>query len=114
VYVLNADRNWDDKGTGHVTFDALRPALIVHSETQEDNGKILLNSDILLSTGYQKQQETLIVWAESDTCDLALSFQAKAGCDEIWSKICEVWISDNFDQKVNFVLFAGARQRSEH
>ncbi|PIO72395.1 hypothetical protein TELCIR_05684 [Teladorsagia circumcincta] len=35
-------------------------------------------------------QETLIVWSESDTCDLALSFQEKSGCEEIWAKICEV------------------------
>ncbi|VDO51411.1 unnamed protein product [Haemonchus placei] len=34
--------------------------------------------------------ETLIVWSESDTCDLALSFQEKSGCEEIWAKICEV------------------------
>jgi protein phosphatase-4 regulatory subunit 3 len=32
----------------------------------------------------------LIVWSESDNYDLALSFQEKAGCDEIWEKICQV------------------------
>lgn len=35
-------------------------------------------------------QETLIVWSEGDNFDLALSFQEKAGCDEIWEKICQV------------------------
>lgn len=35
-------------------------------------------------------QETLIVWSEGDNYDLALSFQERAGCDEIWTKICEV------------------------
>ncbi|VDM24038.1 unnamed protein product [Toxocara canis] len=34
--------------------------------------------------------ETLIVWSESDTCDLALSFQDKSGCEHIWEKICQV------------------------
>ncbi|MFH4979414.1 hypothetical protein AB6A40_006123 [Gnathostoma spinigerum] len=34
--------------------------------------------------------ETLIVWSESDTCDLALSFQDKTGCEDIWEKICQV------------------------
>nr|KAG5704214.1 hypothetical protein BaRGS_012502 [Batillaria attramentaria] len=34
--------------------------------------------------------ETLIVWSEADNYDLALSFQEKAGCDEIWEKICQV------------------------
>jgi len=36
------------------------------------------------------RQETLIVWSEGDHYDLALSFQEKAGCDEIWAKICQV------------------------
>ncbi len=43
-----------------------------------------------MDTAYQKQQETLIVWSEGDNFDLALSFQEKAGCDEIWEKICSV------------------------
>ena len=35
-------------------------------------------------------QDTLIVWSENDTTELALSFQERAGCDEIWYKICQV------------------------
>uniref|UniRef100_A0A3B3BZQ3 Protein phosphatase 4 regulatory subunit 3C n=1 Tax=Oryzias melastigma TaxID=30732 RepID=A0A3B3BZQ3_ORYME len=35
-------------------------------------------------------QDTLIVWSEADNYDLALSFQEKAGCDEIWERICQV------------------------
>lgn len=30
------------------------------------------------------------MWSDPDKRDLALSFQEKAGCDEIWEKICEV------------------------
>ena len=30
------------------------------------------------------------MWSEGDNFDLALSFQEKAGCDEIWEKICSV------------------------
>lgn len=51
---------------------------------------MLLESKIQPDTAYQKQQETLIVWSEGDNFDLALSFQEKAGCDEIWEKICQV------------------------
>ena len=51
---------------------------------------LLLESKIQPDTAYQKQQETLIVWSEGDNFDLALSFQEKAGCDEIWEKICSV------------------------
>lgn len=76
-------------------------------------GSILLESKIQPHTAYQKQQvsssevcllmvvlcslidsfvfqETLIVWSEGENYDLALSFQEKAGCDEIWEKICQV------------------------
>jgi hypothetical protein len=35
-------------------------------------------------------QETLIVWSEGENYDLALSFQEKAGCDDIWENICDV------------------------
>jgi len=54
------------------------------------SGSLLLESKIQPDTAYQKQQETLIVWSEGDNFDLALSFQEKAGCDEIWEKICQV------------------------
>lgn len=59
----------------------------------ENDGSLLLESKIQPDTAYQKQQDTLIVWSEGDNFDLALSFQEKAGCDEIWEKICHVRIS---------------------
>lgn len=58
----------------------------------EADGSLLLESKIQPDTAYQKQQDTLIVWSEGDNFDLALSFQEKAGCDEIWEKICHVCI----------------------
>lgn len=58
--------------------------------TAETDGSLLLESKINPTTAYQKQQDTLIVWSEAETYDLALSFQEKAGCDEIWEKICQV------------------------
>nr|XP_025964064.1 serine/threonine-protein phosphatase 4 regulatory subunit 3B [Dromaius novaehollandiae] len=54
------------------------------------SGSLLLESKINPNTAYQKQQDTLIVWSEAENYDLALSFQEKAGCDEIWEKICQV------------------------
>lgn len=50
----------------------------------------MLESKIQPDTAYQKQQETLIVWSENDNYDLALSFQERAGCDDIWEIICQV------------------------
>jgi len=90
--MLNESRVWDDQGTGHVaplSADKLNNglSLVVRSEV---DGKVLLESKIQLNTAYQKQQETLIVWSELDNFDYALSFQDKAGCDEIWAKICQV------------------------
>lgn len=91
VYTLNDERQWDDRGTGHVSSAYVESfsgmTLIVRSE---QDGSLLLESQILPDTAYQKQQETLIVWSEGENTDLALSFQEKAGCDEIWEKICQV------------------------
>jgi len=91
LYALNADRQWDDRGTGHVSssyVDRLRGmSLLVRAES---DGSLLLESKIQPDTAYQKQQETLIVWSEGDNYDLALSFQEKVGCEEIWAKICQV------------------------
>ncbi|CAE1257653.1 SMEK [Acanthosepion pharaonis] len=86
------DRQWDDRGTGHVSSGYVERlkgmSLLVRSET---DGSLLLESKIQPDTAYQKKkQETLIVWSEAENYDLALSFQEKAGCDEIWEKICQV------------------------
>ncbi|XP_063645142.1 serine/threonine-protein phosphatase 4 regulatory subunit 3B isoform X14 [Pan troglodytes] len=102
VYTLNEDRQWDDRGTGHVSstyVDELKGmSLLVRAES---DGSLLLESKINPNTAYQKQQDTLIVWSEAENYDLALSFQEKAGCDEIWEKICqedEKFLSEVFAQ----------------
>ncbi|XP_022174234.1 serine/threonine-protein phosphatase 4 regulatory subunit 3A isoform X1 [Myzus persicae] len=91
LYALNADRQWDDRGTGHVSCTYVERlkgvSLLVRAEA---DGALLLESKIQHDTVYQKQQDTLIVWSEADNFDLALSFQEKAGCEEIWEKICSV------------------------
>nr|XP_034966831.1 serine/threonine-protein phosphatase 4 regulatory subunit 3B isoform X1 [Zootoca vivipara] len=91
VYTLNEERQWDDRGTGHVSSTYVERlkgmSLLVRAES---DGSLLLESKINSNTAYQKQQDTLIVWSEAENYDLALSFQEKAGCDEIWEKICQV------------------------
>ncbi|XP_016354382.1 serine/threonine-protein phosphatase 4 regulatory subunit 3B-like, partial [Sinocyclocheilus anshuiensis] len=89
LYTLNEERQWEDRGTGHVCC-SLTDSLRV---TGEADGSLLLESTIQPGTAYQKQQDTLIVWSEAENCDLALSFQEKAGCDELWEKICQVGLS---------------------
>lgn len=39
---------------------------------------------------YQIQEDTLIVWAEPDGSNLALSFQEKLGCDEVLETLTDV------------------------
>ncbi|MCL4133163.1 UNVERIFIED_CONTAM: hypothetical protein GTU68_012344, partial [Idotea baltica] len=91
LYALNSERQWDDRGTGHVTsayVERLKGmSLLVRAES---DGSLLLESKIMPDTAYQKQQGTLIVWSEGENFDLALSFQERTGCDEIWEKICQV------------------------
>ncbi|KAI6223068.1 hypothetical protein M3Y99_01463900 [Aphelenchoides fujianensis] len=92
LYILCDQRTWDDRGTGHVACvqypdDSTSWCLIVRLEANEKN---VLESPVLRDTVYQRQQGTLIVWSESETCDLALSFQEKSGCAAIWDKICQI------------------------
>lgn len=57
LYALNADRQWDDRGTGHVSspyVDRLKGiSLLVRAES---DGSVLLESKIQPDTAYQKQQ----------------------------------------------------------
>lgn len=63
-------------------------------------------------------KDTLIVWSEAENYDLALSFQEKAGCDEIWEKICQVimsvmYIYNIFSRYVVYVVHVGVVLYSE-
>ena len=62
LYALNADRQWDDRGTGHVSssyVDRLRGmSLLVRAES---DGSLLLESKIQPDTAYQKQQVSVLL-----------------------------------------------------
>jgi protein phosphatase 4 regulatory subunit 3 len=58
------------------------PKIFVESE--EEPERMLLETRIAKDDGYQKQQDTLIVWTESNGTDMALSFQEAEGCAVIW------------------------------
>ncbi|KMU84820.1 binding / hydrogen ion transporting ATP synthase [Coccidioides immitis H538.4] len=86
VYELK-DNDWFDRGTGFCTgqiFDD-EPKILVESEDQPD--RMLLETKISRDDGYQKQQETLIVWTEPNGTDMALSFQEAEGCAVICNPI---------------------------
>lgn len=68
LYALNADRQWDDRGTGHVSssyVDRLKGiSLLVRAES---DGSVLLESRIQPDTAYQKQQ-VISSWRISFAC----------------------------------------------
>lgn len=58
--------------------------------------RLICSADLFqkqLFSWFYLKQDTLIVWSEAENYDLALSFQEKAGCDEIWEKICQVQLT---------------------
>lgn len=97
VYELK-NNDWFDRGTGFCngqTFsppsasaDGLDARVIVVSE--EDPSRHLLETRIGKDDGYQKQQETLIVWTENNVTDMALSFQEAEACAGIWEFVSKV------------------------
>ncbi|KAG7123673.1 hypothetical protein HYQ44_002309 [Verticillium longisporum] len=94
VYELR-NNDWFDRGTGFCTAAFTQqseeghprdPRVYVESEDQPE--RLLLETKICKEDGFQKQQETLIVWTEpSSGIDMALSFQEAEGCHLIWKFI---------------------------
>ncbi|OAL26495.1 hypothetical protein AYO20_10064 [Fonsecaea nubica] len=89
VYELR-DNDWFDRGTGFCTGQFINdePRIYVESEDQPD--RMLLETRIVKDDGYQKQQDTLIVWTETNGTDMALSFQEAEGCAVIWDFVHQV------------------------
>lgn len=97
VYELK-NNDWYDRGTGFCTGTVVQPLppppddldarIIVVSE--DDPNRTLLETPIGRDDGYQKQQDTLIVWTEQNGVDMALSFQEAEGCANIWEFVSEV------------------------
>ncbi|KAM5442761.1 Platinum sensitivity protein [Microsporum ferrugineum] len=109
VYELR-NNDWFDRGTGFCTGQITdvrlpdsatvrcgvyadcggqdEPKILVESEDQPD--RMLLETRISREDGYQKQQETLIVWTEQNGTDMALSFQEAEGCGVIWDFVRHV------------------------
>lgn len=71
-----------------LTSSQEEPKVYVESEDQPD--RLLLETKINKDDGYQKQQDTLIVWTEQTGTDMALSFQEAEGCAAIWEFVSQV------------------------
>ncbi|GLC50218.1 hypothetical protein PLESTB_000355400 [Pleodorina starrii] len=93
VYKLNAEGQWEDKGTGHISVEYMEQAhamgLVVISE--EENGKTLLVHQISREDIYTRSESTIITWHDAEiSTDVAISFQEQVGCDHIWQQIKQV------------------------
>ncbi|PWN18063.1 DUF625-domain-containing protein [Microstroma glucosiphilum] len=69
---------------------SIQPYYLIVSEDMDVDEHIMLNTQVVKEDVYQKQQDTLVVWTESDGTDMALSFQEADGCQEVWEFITEV------------------------
>jgi protein phosphatase-4 regulatory subunit 3 len=97
VYELK-NNDWYDRGTGFCTGSVLssdnaapehlNAHIVVTSE--DEPVRTLLDTRIAKDDGYQKQQETLIVWTEHNGVDMALSFQEAEGCAGIWDFVSDI------------------------
>lgn len=97
VYELK-NNDWYDRGTGFCSGRVLggpnappeNPDAHVVVVSEDEPERVLLETRITKDDGYQKQQETLIVWTEPNGVDMALSFQEAEGCAAIWDFVSEV------------------------
>jgi hypothetical protein len=55
--------------------------------SKDDAQRMLLEMKVSHDYGYQRKQETLIVWTEPSGLDMAMSFAEADGCAQIWSLI---------------------------
>jgi len=83
VYELK-NNDWFDRGTGFCTGSVVNDEARIHVRSEDEPERTLLETKITREDGYQKQQDTLIVWTEANVTDMALSFQEAEGCTAIW------------------------------
>ena len=97
VYELK-NNDWYDRGTGFCTGQVINsptstpenPDARILVVSEDDPNRTLLETRITKDDGYQKQQDTLIVWTESNGVDMALSFQEAEGCASIWDFVSDM------------------------
>ncbi|KAI4263090.1 MAG: hypothetical protein L6R42_001745 [Xanthoria sp. 1 TBL-2021] len=89
VYELRHN-DWFDRGTGFCTGRVVGDGSKIYVESEDQPERTLLETRITKDDGYQKQQDTLIVWTESTGTDMALSFQEAEGCAAIWDFVSHV------------------------
>jgi protein phosphatase-4 regulatory subunit 3 len=89
VYELK-NNDWFDRGTGFCRGIVQNEEAKILVASEDDPQRQLLETRISKDDGYQKQQDTLIVWTEQNGTDMALSFQEPEGCGAIWDFVNDV------------------------
>ncbi|KAF2804018.1 DUF625-domain-containing protein [Mytilinidion resinicola] len=89
VYELK-NNDWFDRGTGFCKGIVQNDEARILVASEDDANRQLLETKISKDDGYQKQQDTLIVWTEQNGTDMALSFQEAEGCAAIWEFVSEI------------------------
>ncbi|KAG9885996.1 DUF625-domain-containing protein, partial [Aureobasidium melanogenum] len=90
VYELK-NNDWYDRGTGFCAGQLLaNDEARIFVQSEDDAQRMLLETRISRDDGYQRQQDTLIVWTEPSGIDMALSFQEADGCAQIWEFITDI------------------------
>ncbi|EON68325.1 hypothetical protein W97_07583 [Coniosporium apollinis CBS 100218] len=89
VYELKSN-DWFDRGTGFCVGSIVNDEARICVQSEDEPDRTLLETKISKDDGYQKQQDTLIVWTEQNGTDMALSFQEPEGCGAIWDFVSDV------------------------
>lgn len=96
LYFLDHSSAWDDRGTGHVVFEAATGRMTFRSE---EGGGVALRLEVRPDTTYALQGTTIISWMEGDAAavsspgedrkphEIALSFAEDAGCKALYEGI---------------------------
>jgi hypothetical protein len=98
VYELRKN-DWFDVGTGHCACTtAIRGESRIVVLAEEGPTQSLINVRPTRSDGFQRLQDTLLVWTGLNCIDMALSFQEPDDCTKVWEYIarsCLQLESDN-------------------
>ncbi|KNC72090.1 hypothetical protein SARC_15360, partial [Sphaeroforma arctica JP610] len=77
-------------GCGYTRFadDPLKVnGQILSVESETDGSDLLVKCAVEPARNFIRQQDTLIVWQDTEGLDIALSFQELEGCVQVWASL---------------------------
>eukprot|EP00198_Chlamydomonas_reinhardtii_P002263 XP_001691599.1 predicted protein [Chlamydomonas reinhardtii] len=100
VYKLNAEGQWEDRGTGHISVEYME---VMHNSLPTTDGTSGRSAEgrIWLSLN---AETTIITWHDAEiSTDVAISFQEQVGCEHIWQQINQVQGEERLRQQGDFM-----------